>query len=193
MLKTPYLVFKVIIIRFAWTLGNEGTAYVEQERQRVNGGEFIMPRHQEVAGRGLLSWVMSARRRQRRQRRRCEAEVIPSSTYALAFCHVWSTVKILIQSWAYGWSWQIVHAQMFIVAAWRSPAPAGTEIWKLTDTERAQAAPGYIWAFTVMPAHPTELHFKYSQLRNPYMFLQLWWEAVRGAVISYARWVGMAG
>ena len=59
MLKTPYLVFRVIIILFALTLGNEGTAYVEQERQRVNGGEFIMPRHQEVAGRGLLVelWV----------------------------------------------------------------------------------------------------------------------------------------
>lgn len=187
MLKTPYLVFRVIIILFALTLGNEGTAYVEQERQRVNGGEFIMPRHQEVAGRGLLSWVMSARRRP------CGAEVISSSTYALTFCHVWSTTKILIHLWAYCWSWQIEHAQMFIVAAWRSPAPAGSEIWKLTDSERAQAAPGYIWAFTVMPAHPTELHFKYSQLRNPYMFLLLWWEAVRSAVISYARGVGMAG
>lgn len=43
-----------------------------------------------------------------------------------------------------------------------------------TDLARACAsAPAYIWTFAVKPALPTELHFKYSQLKNHYMFLLL--------------------
>lgn len=44
----------------------------------------------------------------------------------------------------------------------------------LIDLARAYAsAPAYIWISAVKPALPTELHFKYSQLKNHYMFLLL--------------------
>lgn len=62
----------------------------------------------------------------------------------------------------------------------------------LIDLAQAYAsAMAYIWAFAVKRALTTELHFKYSQLKNHYMFLLLWWEAECRAMISYACEAGM--